>query len=273
MKYKKIDAHIHFWDLTNGYNNWVKATNFPSLITPVNLNANAFVHVEAHTNKLDPLCEYKWIKNSFPHKNIKVVAQVDFTQNIEGFKKDISNLAQADDIVGVRQIMATTTKSTYSPFNENIPSDLTNKLAILREYNLIFEAQLYPEQYLQVLDSIASSGVTMVIEHFGLPILAGNDNLLEWQEFIKQVSQNYNWYLKLSAFDLNNDINDVHKALNFILDNITTDKLCYGSNFPISQQNNYSSWQGYLLNYLDDDVAIKDIFLNVANKVYFKNNL
>ncbi len=48
---------------------------------------------------------------------------------------------------------------------------------------------MYPEQYLPLLDTIDSSGVTMVIEHFSLPIFAGNDNLSEWKTFMKQVSQ------------------------------------------------------------------------------------
>ncbi|MBN3683906.1 amidohydrolase, partial [Francisella tularensis subsp. holarctica] len=29
-----VDSHIHFWDITNGYNDWVKDTNLPKLVTP-----------------------------------------------------------------------------------------------------------------------------------------------------------------------------------------------------------------------------------------------
>ena len=132
---------------------------------------------------------------------------------------------------------------------------------------------MYPEQYLPILDDIDSSGVTMVIEHFGLPIFTGNNNLAEWKIFIKQVSQNDNWYLKLSGFDLNNDMKNVRKCLSFVFENILTNQLCYGSNFPISHKGNYSSWREFLIKYIRDNRSINDVFFNVANKVYLKGEL
>jgi len=273
MSHKTIDSHIHFWDLANDYNDWVKGTDLPNLVTPVNLNSDAFVHVEAHSDKFDSLCEYNWLKANFPEKDIKVVATADFTQSIDSFRNDMLKFSKIDDIVGVRQIMSKTTKTNYSPFDKYIPSDLKDKLKILAEHDLIFEAQMYPEQYLPILDDIAHSGVTMIVEHFGLPIFAGNNNLAEWKTFIKQISQNDNWYMKLSGFDMNNNMKDVRKCLDFVFDNIPTSQLCYGSNFPVSHQDNYSSWRYFLVEYIKDDSAIKDVFFNVANKVYLKGEL
>ena len=138
MQHRIIDSHIHFWDLANGYNNWVKDTNLPSLVTPVNLDADAFVHVEAHSNKFNPLCEYNWLKANFPQKNIKVVVAADFTQSIEIFRREMQKLSKVDGIVGVRQIMSKTIKTSYSPFDKDIPKDLKEKLSILKEYELVF---------------------------------------------------------------------------------------------------------------------------------------
>ena len=270
MQYKIIDSHIHFWDLANGFNDWVKGTELPNLVTPLGLGEDAFVHIEAHSDKFDSLCEYNWLKSKFPQKDIKVVATVDFTKNINSFRKDIQKLSNVDDIIGVRQIMSKTTKTNYSPFDKDIPKDLKEKLQQLKEYGLVFEAQMYPEQYLSILDDIESSGVTMAIEHFGLPVYAGNNNLFEWKTFIKEISENNNWCLKLSGFDLNNDMENINKCLDFVFDNISTRKLCYGSNFPVSHKNSYSHWAKLLSEYINDNEAAKDLFYNTAKSIYFK---
>lgn len=268
---KIIDSHIHFWDINNGFNNWVENTSLPKLITPELVNANAFVHIEAHSEAFDSICEYNWLASNFPDKNIKVVAFADFTLNLAEFAKKIEYFAEHENIVGVRQIMSKTYKSKYSPFDKEIPKDLEQKLKVLKEYKLIFEAQMYPEQFLPLLEKISKSEVDMVVEHFGLPIFGRNNNLDQWHKFIKECAQNPNWMLKLSGFDLNNNMTDVRKTLDFIFENITFHKLCYGSNFPVSYQNDYKFWQSFLYQYINNDNISKNIFENVARRVYFNN--
>ncbi len=142
--------------------------------------------------------------------------------------------------------MSKTYKSRYSPFEKSIPKDLEQKLKILKDHKLIFEAQMYPEQFLPILEKINNSDVKMVVEHFSLPLFGRNNNLIEWQRFIQECSQNTNWNLKLSGFDLNNEISNVEKALGFVFENISFHQLCYGSNFPVSNHDDYNSWQKFL---------------------------
>ncbi|AXA34755.1 amidohydrolase family protein [Francisella adeliensis] len=269
---KVVDSHIHFWDLQNGYNDWVNNTDLPKVVTPDSLNTNAFVHIEAHSDIFEPLCEYSWLKSKFPCENIKVVAFADFTLSLGEFEKSIEYLAQYEDIIGVRQIMSKTDKSNYSPFDKEIPRDLNKKLTILKDNNLVFEAQMYPEQFLPLLDSINNSGVKIAIEHFGLPLYAENGSVKEWQTFIKNISQNKNWYLKLSGFDLNNDICDVDRALDFIFDYINQKQLCYGSNYPVSYTQDYKFWQNYLRKYINNEKVSQNIFCRVASDIYSIND-
>jgi len=266
---KIIDSHIHFWDINNGYNDWVKATDLPKLVTPELVKADKYVHIEAHIDTCDPLCEYEWLLSKFPDKSIKVVAFADFTLDIVDFEKKIMHLTSSHNVVGVRHIMSKTNKSKYSPFGKEIPADFEAKLRVLKKYNIIFEAQMYPEQFLPLLDNISKSEVDMVIEHFGLPIYGRNNNLDSWHKFIKICAQNPNWTLKLSGFDLNNDMLDVTKALDYIFENISESKLCYGSNFPVSSQNDYKFWQSFLFQYINNDNISKQVFENVAHRVYF----
>tara|TARA_B110000261_G_C12985832_1_gene318310 strand:- start:100 stop:801 length:702 start_codon:yes stop_codon:yes gene_type:complete len=226
---KIIDSHIHFWDTGNGLNDWVKETNLPKKVIPNDIvDTDSFVHIEAHTPDQNSLCEYNWLKSNFPNKNIKVVAFVDFTQDLDIFKKDVALISRKEDIVGVRHIMAKTDKSKYSPFDDRVPYDLLEKLRVLKDNNLIFEAQLYPEQFLPLLKLINTSGVIMAIEHFGLPIFGDNSNLVEWHSLINQIAQNKKWYLKLSGFDLNNNFKYLKIALEVVFQNIQSNRLCYG---------------------------------------------
>lgn len=60
-----IDSHIHFWDIDNGYNRWVKDTDLPTKVLPSDFKIDDFVHIEAHTEDVDHLCEYKWLVANF----------------------------------------------------------------------------------------------------------------------------------------------------------------------------------------------------------------
>ena len=266
---KIIDSHIHFWDTGNGLNDWVKETNLPKKVIPNDIvDTDSFVHIEAHTQDQNSLCEYNWLKSNFPNKNIKVVAFVDFTQDLDIFKKGVDIISRKEDIVGVRHIMAKTDKSKYSPFDDRVPYDILEKLRVLKENNLIFEAQLYPEQFLPLLNLIDKSGVIMAIEHFGLPIFGENDNLIEWQILIKKIAQNDKWYLKLSGFEFNNNYKYLNKALKFVFENIESSRLCYGSNFPVSNTDNNTKWAIILKNQIKDDNTLKNIFFNTSNQLY-----
>jgi predicted TIM-barrel fold metal-dependent hydrolase len=167
--------------------------------------------------------------------------------------------------------MAKTDKSKYSPFDDRVPYDLLEKLRVLKDNNLIFEAQLYPEQFLPLLKLINTSGVIMAIEHFGLPIFGDNSNLVEWHSLINQIAQNKKWYLKLSGFDLNNNFKYLKIALEVVFQNIQSNRLCYGSNFPVSHIDNYRNWSDILKNNIKDGNMSNDIFFNTAHELYSCN--
>ncbi|QGN81893.1 putative metal-dependent hydrolase of the TIM-barrel fold protein [Piscirickettsia salmonis] len=68
-------------------------------------------------------------------------------------------------------------------------------------------------------------------------------------------------------------INSQEKALDSCLDailsNIPSQRLCYGSNFPVDNHHHYTLWQETLMNKLPQ-ITHEDIFYNTANKVYFR---
>ncbi|AJI52594.1 amidohydrolase family protein [Francisella philomiragia] len=263
-----IDSHIHFWDIDNNYNRWIKDTNLPTKVLPSDFKIDNFVHVEAHTEDINHLCEYKWLVDNFSNKNIKVIAFVDFTQSEQSFEQKIIELSYYKDIVGVRQIMSKDSSASYSPFDKEIPSDLFEKLVILKKYNMIFECQMYPQQFVNAVSDILKSNVTCCVEHFGLPIKTRDDNLLYWRDLLRYVDNNQNLYLKLSGGDLNNNEDKIKEILEEVKNSVASSKLCYGSNYPVSNTDNYNKWFDMVCNAFIDAKSQQDIFFNTANKLY-----
>ncbi|MCW8107215.1 amidohydrolase family protein [Alteromonas ponticola] len=267
---KFIDSHIHFWDVRNGFNEWVEETALPGYVTPQHFSANGYVHIEAHGETHSSSCELNWLKSQFPQSNIKLIAFIDFNLPMDQFAHELSLLSAQPDIVGVRQIMASSTRFGYSPFQSEIPKDLSQKLELLAACNMIFEAQMYPGQFFKVLDAISASSVTMAIEHMGLPVISCTKNQRDWLSLVKAISHQSNWFLKLTGFDMLNKGERVTSTLDVIFETIAVSQLCYGSNYPVSHPNHYDSWFNTLREYLADEVIEKDVFYNTAKLLYFK---
>nr|WP_224728160.1 amidohydrolase [Francisella sp. SYW-2] len=51
-------------------------------------------------------------------------------------------------------------------------------------------------------------------------------------------------------------------------DCVVTSKLCYGSNYPVSNKDNYNKWFNIVYNTFADAKLQQDIFFNTANKLY-----
>nr|WP_246261144.1 amidohydrolase family protein [Alteromonas ponticola] len=268
-----IDSHIHFWDVANELNSWVKKTSLPQSISPEDVDATGYVHIEAHAEHLSPLCELTWLRNTFATGNIRVIAFLDFTQPLQEFERRLLLLAAQPEIVGVRQVMASSRVSAYSPFQQTLPADLPRKLAMLAANNLIFDAQMYPDQYLPILDDIIASDVIMAMEHMALPIATSAENMQTWQTLLKLVSQQPNCTLKLSGFDIVNHNNDITRVLDILFDVMPMERLCWGSNYPVSNQNDYRCWQTRLSNYLGDPTIENTVFYQTANRLYFNGTL
>ncbi|MCW8091230.1 amidohydrolase family protein [Alteromonas sp. ASW11-130] len=266
---KIIDSHIHFWDVANGFNEWVEETTLPKQVSPDHLNAEGFVHIEAHGEHHSPFCEFSWLKQTYPNCHIKVIAFIDFTLPLKDFERCLSVLSAQPDIVGVRQIMATTSEFSYNPFKKAIPVDLREKLSMLTAHDMIFEAQMYPNQFLDLLDDIKASDVTMTLQHMALPVLSSAENQSHWRTLLKEISHQKNWIIKLSGFEMLNKDNQLEACLDSIFEIIPLNQLCYGSNYPVTHPHDYARWQNQLCEYINEEDVKMNIFYRTANRLYF----
>ncbi|ODN43431.1 amidohydrolase family protein [Piscirickettsia litoralis] len=188
------------------------------------------------------------------------------------FLSQLEQLKKHPKVVGIRQIMSHHAESSYSPCKSNdLPENFTQKLSMLKDNGYIFECQMYASQLLNILEKIGSSQVTTAIEHMALPLIKSSQEMRAWHDLIKEIANYKNITLKLSGFYMINDQEkDLDQCLDAVLSNIPRNQLCYGSNFPVNNHNDYTLWQRTLTNKLPK-ITHQDIFFNTANNLYFNN--
>ncbi|MBK2125424.1 amidohydrolase family protein [Fangia hongkongensis] len=268
-----IDAHIHFWKLSNNINRWVE--NAPNQLqkdfSPQNLNASAFVHIEAHDSAVDTFKEINWLDREYPATDMRYISCIDYFTDFKIYQTTIQKLAEHKRVSGVRQILAHNDHSSYSPLkNSRLPQDFTDKLTLLSTTKMIFECQMYPQQILNTLDVIEKSNATTAIEHMGLPLCQQKKEFSLWQEMIQNVAQLANIYVKLSGFFMldGNTSDDLQRALDYIFTYIPANRICYGSNHPVCNTDNYELWQNTLQKLTPKELQ-GDIFYNTAKALYW----
>ncbi|MGJ3494813.1 amidohydrolase family protein [Piscirickettsia salmonis] len=268
-----IDSHIHFWDLKNNINQWVynEKKELQQDFLPTALPCKQFVHIEAHDSAINTIQEIKWLETQLSQYHMRYIGYGDFYVDDHHFLLQLNQLKKYSKVVGIRQIMSYHTESTYSPCQYHyLPKNFTQKLTLLKDHHYIFECQMYASQLLNILGNISDSQVTTVIEHMALPLTQSSQEMQAWHDLIKEITQYTNIILKLSGFYMmNSQEKPLDGCLDAILSNIPSQRLCYGSNFPVDNHHHYTLWQETLMNKLPQ-ITHEDIFYNTANKVYFR---
>lgn len=278
-----IDAHIHFWDLKNKINSWVLRSSNPNLQKDylpdnlVNVSTNELigvVHVEAHDSAIPTITEVTWLKAVMKNHKLqyKHIAYADITLPFAEFKKVIDGLASYHDVLGIRHILSYTTKFNYN-HNE---SDLSNHKNIAKnlEYialnNLIFDCQAYSSQMKNLLPAIIKSNVTTIIDHILLPAWdeQNDEDCKLWQDTIMELAKHTNIYLKLSGLNMFQAMENYDFVVDFCLDNFPQERLMYGSNYPVSCNNNYNDWINCLLSKNIEPRKSSQIFYENAKKLF-----
>ena len=283
---KVIDSHIHFWDLANNINSWVYKVNNPSLeknympdtvVNKFNGDLYGVVHIEAHDSAISTVNEVNWL-NSVMQDNPKLkyshIAFVDITLPNTEFSKIIDKLTEYKNVVGIRHILSHNPKFDYSPCDNDLSNNpnIHDNLGYLAKNNFIFNCQMYPYQINNILSAITTSGVTCVIDHLVLPAWDKKDDTdhLLWQEIITKLSKLDNVFIKISGIDMFRKEAEFKDVVQFCLDKFPIDRLMYGSNYPVSFNNNYNYWYEYLNNMSLSSIEKEQLFFKNACGVFFK---
>ena len=284
-----IDSHLHLWDLSQKINSWVVKSNDPHLMQNFTLNElmdfyakehslAGFVTIEAADGD-KTLDEVKWLSQlskSLPSNILyKHIAYINTTQNPEQFNEELEKFKPFQFIVGFRDICSFSGNSSYSPCTSDITLDekkmlnLLANLKTLEKHGYIYNCQMYSDQLLRIYPLIIESKVKTVIDHCGLPLSINNKDFMVWQSMLDKYAQS-NVFFKLSGLEMNDNWENRAKIVKILIDKISIDKLCYGSNFPLIKED----WLGQLLNLLKNsglnNQQIEQIFFKCALHFCFK---
>jgi predicted TIM-barrel fold metal-dependent hydrolase len=279
-----IDSHLHLWDLNQKINSWVIKSNDPYLMQNFTLNEVLNSYTKEHTlagfitieaaDGDKTLDEVKWLSQlsqSLP-PNIRYchIAYIDTTQNPKEFSEELEKFKPFEIVKGFRDICSFSRNSNYSPCANDITLDekkmpnLLENLKLLANNGYIYDCQMYPDQLLRAYPLIIESKVRTIIDHCGLPLSAKDEEFIGWQTMLDQYAES-SVIFKLSGLEMNDNWDNRGRIIETIIDKISIDRLCYGSNFPLIKKD----WLSELSNLLEN-IGLTS---QQTEKIFIKNTL
>ena len=111
--------------------------------------------------------------------------------------------------------------------------------SLLKEFDLSFDLQLYPEQMREAAEFLREHPQTpVVIDHAGSPYDQTEAGLKEWATGIKMLSQLDNTHVKISGFGMyNRDWNyqNTERIFQKLYETFGAKRMMWGSNFPVDR--------------------------------------
>ncbi|BDF95643.1 amidohydrolase family protein [Pseudoalteromonas sp. KAN5] len=246
MSERIIDPHVHFFNLAQGQYDWLQGNNpvsWPNLakikapITAAQLQQQTqfelagLVHIEAGYDNQQPINELLWLTEHLADQNYKAVSFAKIDGHPSNFNAAITALSHPS-LIGIRDI----TQGSDAIRLSN--SNCLENLALLSNEQLIFEAQFAIEN-LAITQHIVNychqlPQLQIVINHAGLP-----NDLLDWQQGIRQLAQIANCRIKFSGFELFPALSQNLQQLcfEFIIKHFGLHRVMFASNFPVCQIN------------------------------------
>lgn len=251
----RIDAHQHFWIFDPVRDSWIDETMrsiqkdfLPKDLSPLLIenNFSACVAVQAsqtevETNFLLDLAS----KNEF----IKgVVGWVDLlNDNIE---ERLNHFSKYDKLKGFRHVVQ------GEPDDFMLRKDFRNGIKELKQFNFTYDILIFHRQLPAAIDLVnAFPNQAFVVDHIAKPDIKSGD-IIAWEKGIKELSKADNVMCKISGIVTEADWNswevaDLKPYLDVIFENFGTNKLMFGSDWPVCNlAASYSQVVGVLESYI-----------------------
>lgn len=251
-----IDSHMHLWDLSLKKHSWLLEPSADFFLGDYsalkknylladyrqdsqNFNVEKTVYVQAGWDRNDLLGEAKWINQINDGLIGAIVTYADLSQpNIE---EQLEQLSQIPLVRGIRQIAAWHQDPIYCSCEKNFVIDPTwqKNLSTLKNYDLVFDLQIFPEQTDAAYELIKNNEhITFVIEHVLQPIQHDQNALQAWQIAVNKLAKLPNTFMKLSGiflFTHQVEIANIHFLIENCIDAFSPERCLFGSNFPVEK--------------------------------------
>lgn len=252
---KRIDSHQHFWKFDPVRDSWIDDSMqkiqrdfLPEDLLPL-LTENKFqgcVAVEAHqseeqTNFLADLAS----KNDF----IKgVVGWVDLRN--KNVSERLNHFSANKIIKGFRHVV----QAEADDFM--LRNDFRNGITSLAAFDFTYDILIFHRQLPAAIDLVNRfPEQKFVIDHIAKPNIKSGE-IVSWEKDIKEIAKAENVLCKVSGMVTEADWNkwksqDLIPYLDVVFENFSTDKLMFGSDWPVCNvAANYSEVVGILEQYL-----------------------
>ena len=274
---KLFDAHHHLWDLEILDYIWLKQIGKPKPFgdpTPIQKDylakhflrdvaeANGIqlagsVHIQVDSALIDPVSETSWLSKLVPERiPSAIVGYVDLTK--EDAETILERHLSFPKFRGVRQIIGMLEQRpdlSFTTVNLLQNTQWRKNFALLKKHRLSFDLQLYPEQMTESADFLRDfPEVPVVIDHAGCPYDQTKPGLQLWMNGLASLAELPNIHIKLSGFGMyDRDWSSESSQLIFdtILENFSSNRIMWGSNFPVERlMNPYGFCVDQLLKWL-----------------------
>jgi predicted TIM-barrel fold metal-dependent hydrolase len=259
---------MHLWDVDAHHYPWLVGHELgTSYLLNDYLNEssryhfNKAVHIQAGIDRPDSVLETAWLDKVSREANfpLSIVGYVDLS--MPDCERVIEQHLAFPHFSGIRQILCD--DIDYLSIDE-----WRKNIALMNKYQLVFDAQIRPEQADQLCEVIARSETPFVLEHLGLPRDLDADYYIYWQNQMKKLSEFDHVFMKLSGAD------NAQSYFLGAIDLFGVDRCMFGSNFPVDKHHKTldQMYDGYneLCSQLSltEDEKYSLFYLN-AEKIYF----
>jgi len=251
-----IDTHVHFWKYDKKRDAWItndmKALQQDYLPEHLAINmkrngVSGCVAVQVDQSELETRFMIELAKT---HPIIKgVVGWIDLrSPNVE---ERLAHFAEYSIIKGYRHIVQGESAGFL------LKPDFQRGVAALKSYNYTYDILIYHYQLRDALEFVSRlPDQKLVIDHCAKPDIK-NKTIDDWKSLISQIAKQQNVYCKLSGLFTeaawkNWSPGDFYPYLDVVFDAFGTDRLMYGSDWPVMLLSGiYVQWKSLLDKYME----------------------
>lgn len=232
-----IDSHQHFWYYNAADYAWIdepmKAIQrdfLPADLEPI-LQKNSFdgcVLVQVNQNEQE---NHDFLKFANLYDFIKgVVGWVDL--QAENLEERLSYFKQFEKLKGFRHIVQ------GEPVGFMQQDSFVNGIKKLADFDYTYDILIYPKQLKDALHLVRNCPKNkFVIDHIAKPDIK-NQEVNRWSNYMKEIAQHSNVYCKVSGMVTEADWlkwkkEDFYIYLDWVLEFFGTDRIMYGSDWPV----------------------------------------
>ncbi|MFY0651971.1 MAG: amidohydrolase family protein [Cyclobacteriaceae bacterium] len=271
----RIDSHQHFWKYDPVKYSWIEDNMqtlrrdfLPADLAPLLKQKNIHGSVAVQADQSEGETEFL-LGLAGQNDIVKgVVGWVDLL--VDGVEERLEHFSKNKYLKGIRHIVQS------EPNDFMLRKDFQNGIMSLAQFDLVYDILVFPPQLIAAIALVQKfPDQYFVLDHIAKPYIK-DSKISGWKEDIKELAHNPKVYCKLSGMVTEADWNDwkeddFRQYLDVIVEAFGTDRLMYGSDWPVSllaaqYEKQYAIVENYISQFSQEEQA--NIMGNTAAKFY-----